>query len=129
LAKRWFKENLVELALFLVLSVILTPAYFYNDNNFEARAIEFRSFDKCNKISTQYIKQRCYEKVWERYRDYCPEIALSGNVKGCIRDMRARMKALRPKPKFPLKLSLFLLLEFLLGVYFFYFKKRWRSYT
>lgn len=126
--KEWVVDHLLEVFLFFIISAIATPTFFYNDNNFSYFAVNQRSFVKCNKISTQFIKQKCFDRVLEAKLEKCPDFALNGNIDGCRRDMTARYKGLRPKEKFPLKLALYLFLEFVLGLYFFYLKEKWSSW-
>lgn len=123
--KFWIKENLLEITLFFIISGICTPLYFYLDNEHSRIARNFGSFKKCDLISTQFIKQRCFEQILDDKISKCPDYALNGNVENCIKDMRARMSGLRPKAKFPLKLCLYFLIEIFLGSYFFYFKEKW----
>jgi len=127
-SKEWAREHLLEMFLFVIIVSIATPTFFYKDNNYLYVAVSERSFVKCNKISAQFIKHRCFEKVLENKLSKCPDFALNGNVEGCRRDMTARYNGLRPKEKFPLKLALYLLLVFVLGFYFFYLKEKWSSW-
>lgn len=126
--KNWVKDHLFEITMFFVVSAIATPAFFFKDNNQLDTAVRRRSFNECKKISTQFIKQRCYKEVLHAKVLKCPDFALNGNIEGCKRDMTARMKAVRPKSKFPLKLGLYFVLELILGSYFFYFKEKWSSW-
>lgn len=126
--KIWIKEHLLEITLFFIISGVATPLFFYLDNEQSRLARVDGSFTKCNKISTQFIKKRCFSQIGEDKILKCPEYALNGNVVNCIRDMNSRMQGIRPKEKFPLKLSLYLLLEALLGSYFFYFKEKWSKF-
>lgn len=129
MVKHWLKEHVLELILFFVISGIATPIFFLKDNDYLNKAVVDTSYEKCKPISTQFIKQNCYQKVWERYRDnYCPDYALNGNVDGCRQDMLSRMKGLRPASRFPLKFLIYLFLEFILGLYFFYLKEKWSSW-
>lgn len=123
--KAWVKDNLLEITLFFIISGICTPLFFYLDNDKSRLARELGHFTKCKKISTQFIKQRCFQQILEDKISKCPDYALNGNIENCKRDMKARMNGLKPKEKFPLKLSLYFLIEVLLGSYFFYFKEKW----
>ncbi|MFT6071123.1 MAG: hypothetical protein ACJAT2_002112 [Bacteriovoracaceae bacterium] len=123
--KSWVKDNLLEITLFFIISGICTPLYFYLDNEKSRVARQDGNFRKCQKISTQFIKKRCFKRILDDKISKCPDYALNGNVENCIRDMKARMKGFKPKEKFPLKLSLYFLIEILLGGYFFYFKEKW----
>ncbi len=127
-SKAWVKEHLLEMFLFIIITSIATPTFFYKDNNQMFTAVNARSFVKCNKISAQFIKQRCFEKVLETKLAKCPDFALNGNIEGCKKDMTARYNGLKPKEKFPLKLALYLMLVFVLGLYFFYLKEKWSSW-
>lgn len=128
LVKAWVKEHLFEITIFFVISAIGTPVFFYKDNNLSYKATQERSFLVCKKISTQFIKQRCYDQVLELKLSKCPDFALNGNIEGCRTDMTSRYAGLRTKEKFPLKLLLYILLEGVLGLYFFYLKEKWSSW-
>lgn len=123
--KRWVKEHLLEITLFFVISGIGTPIYFYLDNQQANLARTLGSFQKCHKISTQFIKKRCFENIGQDKIDKCPDFALNGNIENCVRDMKARVNGMRPVEKFPLRLYLYFLLEIILAAYFFYFKAKW----
>lgn len=123
--KAWAKEHVLEITLFFVISGIATPIFFYLDNEQARLARTLGSFKKCEAISTQYIKARCFKQIGLDKIDKCPDFALNGNIENCVRDMTARMEGMRPKEKFPLKLSLYILIEIILGAYFFYFKEKW----
>lgn len=125
---KWIKDHILEIVLFMVVSAIATPAFFFKDNDQAALAVQSRMFVKCKPISTQFIKQRCFDQVLEAKLEKCPEFALNGNIEGCRKDMTDRYKGLRPKEKFPLKLLLYFFLEFVLGLYFFYLKEKWSSW-
>lgn len=123
--KSWAKDHILEITLFFVISGIATPLFFYLDNEQSRIARNLGSFKKCSGISTQYIKARCYKQIGQDKIDKCPDFALNGNIENCVRDMTARMEGYKPVEKFPLKLSLYFLLELCLGAYFFYFKEKW----